>query len=448
VTGFVGGVTGDDGNASTVAQLWNFDFKSKKVANVSDTGSSTGTAVQYGRLIHVPNFGSEGIVVQLGGDIWGKDDPGFDSLISFNTVQIQDISTGSWYSQTTTGSQPEPRKEFCVAGAASNNKTYEILVYAGWGGHLGTDAIPFDEAFVLTLPGFHWIKANYQALHPRHALSCEAVGGSQVVVVGGIDTTQVGPVSLYQGPFNTADRFVNGIAVFDLTTMAFASQYNANPPSYTQSRDLQFFYANNARQPNFDSSALAAVFKTQNFTSDDSSGSGSGGSQSGSSGNGTSPASGSSSAPSSTNVGAIAGGVVGGVAALALIGGAIVWFCCRRRRQDRSNLPAEVPGQSQFPPNANGQQQQTYGGYYSLPKQQEKFVEAPANETERYELGQYQGGWVAQSPSTQKNSMHGQSVASSPPPHSAMSGTTNGHSFASELPAEYHLPHGPSPVSR
>jgi hypothetical protein len=196
-----------------------------------------------GGLHYVPNFGQSGILVAFGGDQVGIKTPGFDSLISFNTVQVYDTAGEKWYEQTVTGNIPEDRKEFCTAGLASSNKTYEIFMYAGWNGNLGPAAVPFDEAYVLTLPGFHWVKANYPALNPRHGLTCNSIGGGQILTIGGVDTSENGEGDLYNDVFNTPDQFTQGLAVFDLNTLSWKKSFIASQDSYSPAPEIQSFYA-------------------------------------------------------------------------------------------------------------------------------------------------------------------------------------------------------------
>jgi hypothetical protein len=143
-----------------------------------------------------------------------------------------------------TGNVPEPRKEFCITGAASNNQTYEIFLYAGWDGNLGARAIPFDEVFVFTLPGFNWVKASYPALNPRHGLTCHSIGGGQILTIGGVNTTQNGPTDLYKDVFDTADQFTQGLGVFDLNTLSWKNSYSSKQTTYTPAQPIQVFYAN------------------------------------------------------------------------------------------------------------------------------------------------------------------------------------------------------------
>jgi hypothetical protein len=230
-------------NAWSISGLITYNYTTQKVTNNTVGDGYTGGVDQMGGMIYVPNFGDDGILVVLGGDQVGKNKPGTDALLNFSTVAVYDIGSGNWYDQTTSGNIPEDRKEFCSAGIASTNNTYEILVYAGWNGNLGSGSVPYDEAYVLSLPAFQWFKASYPALNPRHGVTCVPVGGGQILTVGGVDTTQNGPDNLYDDVFNTADPFEQGLAIFDMNQMAFAPSYAANPPSYTGASVVQSYYA-------------------------------------------------------------------------------------------------------------------------------------------------------------------------------------------------------------
>ena len=114
-------------------------------------------------------------------------------------------------------------------------------MYAGWGRRLGAAAISFDEIYILTLPAFYWIKVDYAPQHPRHGLTCNAVGGSQILTIGGLDTNS--NENTYQSPYNTTpDPFAQGLAIFDMTTLQFADKYTAKAPPYVQSDRVKTYY--------------------------------------------------------------------------------------------------------------------------------------------------------------------------------------------------------------
>lgn len=122
------------------------------------------------------------------------------------------------------------------------------FVYAGWGTELGSAAIPFDTVNILTLPAFHWISVPYNPNHPRLGHSCNAVGGSQIISIGGVDAnpqmTTGSSEAIYKNTFNsTPDPFSQGLAIFDMTSLSFADHYSANAPPYEQSSVIKDFYS-------------------------------------------------------------------------------------------------------------------------------------------------------------------------------------------------------------
>lgn len=233
----------DNGTQVPVSGLLKYDFATKVATNSTVVGTSTSGYLQLGQMQYVPNFGPAGVIIAAGGHQL-QNGASEKYLLSFNSVQVFDPATNTWYEQTTTGSIPNGRKEYCMTGAASSNHTYEILVYAGWDGNLGATSISWDQAYVLSLPSFHWFEADYQALQPRHGLTCEHIGGGQVLTIGGVDTTQDVPNKLYSGVFNTRDAHAQGLAIFDLSSLSFKTGYVSNQTVYNLAPDLQNYYDN------------------------------------------------------------------------------------------------------------------------------------------------------------------------------------------------------------
>ncbi|KAL1849917.1 hypothetical protein Daus18300_013112 [Diaporthe australafricana] len=334
---FLGGNILENGTEVPVSGLLKYDFATKVATNSTVVGVSTSGYLQLGRMQYVPNFGPSGVIVAAGGHQL-QNGPSEKYLLSFSTVQVFDPGSNTWYEQTTTGDIPEGRKQYCMAGAASSNNTYEILVYAGWDGNLGVTSIPWDQAYVLSLPSFHWFKADYQALQPRHGLTCEHVGGGQVLTIGGADTTQVGPSTTYTGVFNTRDAHPQGLAIFDLSSLSFKTGYVNNQTVYNLAPDLQSYYNNHDRMAEFTYAGLADIFAIGNFTASATDDTGSGVSPSGA----PNPPSGSES-NSTSDTGVIVGAVVGGVAGSALIG-AVAFLLLRRRSSKRAELQQNKEG--------------------------------------------------------------------------------------------------------
>lgn len=120
------------------------------------------------------------------------------------------------------------------------------FVYAGWDGNLGSTAVQYDTINVLTLPAFHWITVPYNPQNPRHGHSCNPVGGSQIISIGGVDSTAIvahGQNIIKRTFDNSPDPFAQGLAIFDMTELSFVNQYTTQPPPYEQSEEVKQFYA-------------------------------------------------------------------------------------------------------------------------------------------------------------------------------------------------------------
>ncbi|KAL8709898.1 MAG: hypothetical protein Q9225_007380 [Loekoesia sp. 1 TL-2023] len=283
--------------------LVTLNMTTKTFTNSSaESFNGKGDAVE-GQIHYVPSFGPNGLFMIMGGS---KVPAGNNSLLDFSNIWVYESATKVWFNQTATGNIPESRRAFCIAGLNSTDGTYEIFVYGGQNGDLGTDTVPYDEIFILTLPAFHWLKVDYPPAHPRHGHTCNAVGGSQIISIGGVDSNS----HIYSGiphdiatsTFNSStDPFAQGLGIFDMTTLTWTDHYIANAPPYKQSDLVKSFYTQNPQDaPPAASNPSPAPASTTSTTS-------------------------------SSHTGAIAGGVVGGVVGLALIAG-MVFFLFRRRR--------------------------------------------------------------------------------------------------------------------
>jgi hypothetical protein len=222
-----------------ISSLAAYDLSSKGLRNFSDARALAPGWEQYGGTTFVPNWGRHGILISVGGYHGG----GAENMVSFQTVLIYDIDSQRWFEQETSGDIPRPRKEFCIAGGVSNKRTHDILVYGGWDGRAGPDAVPYDSAFVLTLPGFHWVRADYPPRHPRHGHSCNGVGGGQILIVGGVDSAHLDPAKeVYRSVFDTPDPFTKGLAIFDLSKLAWSPSYSANRGLQKPAPQIQAYY--------------------------------------------------------------------------------------------------------------------------------------------------------------------------------------------------------------
>ncbi|KAG8528274.1 uncharacterized protein KY384_007191 [Bacidia gigantensis] len=235
------------------------DLLSLDLENQDITSIPTPLKLKWTKLHLVPNFGPEGMLLVLGG-VTGDD---YFTYPSFNTIPVLDPGTKQWYNQTTTGQSPAGRGEHCLTGMASANESYEIFVYGGHNFSWDTGSIPFDTLYILTLPAFHWIQVNYPPLEPKGGLTCHAVVGSQILVVGGFDASQG-----YLDPcMSTNDPFAQGLGVFDLKTLSWQDHYSASSPPYIQSEAVQQVYSQSHQTTtdNLDP-GVAALIRQANFS--------------------------------------------------------------------------------------------------------------------------------------------------------------------------------------
>ncbi|KAK1579494.1 kelch repeat protein [Colletotrichum navitas] len=282
-------------------------------APYSTSGNVVGASAHY-----VPGYGSNGLVMMFGGRSHIIGDGQSNSNVGwlgFDTIYIMDPLTKVWYSQKTSGNAPGARMWHCTVGAVSQNNTYEIFVF---GGSNLANSQTYDEVYVLSLPGFVWMKADYTPSSPRDCMSCVVAGQRQMVTFGGIDRMRWNDNST--NFFRDPDPFPQGVGIFDLTDLKWKDEYNADASSYDSPGAIKAWY---------NEGNLASVQYSEGVE---------GLMKSGTSGSrffsGADPAP-DDSGSGSVNTGAIAGGVVGGVAGIALIGLA-AFYLMRRRKHKRA----------------------------------------------------------------------------------------------------------------
>lgn len=310
-----------------------FDMGSRSFVNRSAPCCNATGGIERGAMHYVPAFGPEGIFVAIGG-LNGLTYNTTDGVIGFSTVSVFDPAKQEWWNQTTTGNAPSPRISFCTAGVASTNGTYEIFVYAGYGWLIGSNSIQYDTIHVLSLPAFHWFSVPYAPQHPRYGHTCNAVGGSQILTIGGVDAQAKAALPQPSNEFNnSADPFLQGLAVFDLNTMTFSDQFTVGAPPYEQSDTVKQYYAG-ARQGYLKNliPEVSALLQVSHFTT---------------STNTITNSSFTESKPvaAKSNSGAIAGGTVAGVIVLLVVVISVMNF---RNQIDASDITPESTDQ-EFP---------------------------------------------------------------------------------------------------
>ena len=134
-TGFLmgGQAAGPNSSGVLVPGLVTYNMTSQTWVNESATPfTAYGTSVGAESLC-LPDFGPSGLVMFLGGVTSAASNP-YDSFsalsqsagVAFDNITLFDPFSRQWYWQTTTGSRPTPRHEFCASGIAGPQGTYEM----------------------------------------------------------------------------------------------------------------------------------------------------------------------------------------------------------------------------------------------------------------------------------------------------------------------------------
>ena len=107
------------------------------------------------------------------------------------------------------------------------------------------EALPIDSSdvvYILSLPAFHWFKANYTTPSQRYRHKCVAVG-NQMIALGGMDPTQPTANSRANSWNGTADPMLQGISVFNLTLLQDQHFFQANASGYIPPGAITSYYA-------------------------------------------------------------------------------------------------------------------------------------------------------------------------------------------------------------
>ncbi|KAI9715126.1 MAG: hypothetical protein M1812_006105 [Candelaria pacifica] len=306
-----------------------YDFRTGKWSNVTSAGwQQSGYSVQS-QAVFMPNFGQEGLVLFLGGDAPSNQTYQYEegaALVDFSDIVIYDPAIGTWYHQPATGSVPPPRSEFCVVGSASkDNSSFELFVFGGSTNRTFDVVHANDEGyldvFILSLPAFVWFKAGSATQVRRSKHFCQLLGNGHMLVIGGIDPSL--NVTQFIGYVNMVDPWTRGMNIFNMNSLNWTGAYS---PSATYDRPIiiQQYYAEHSSETKWTNTSLAALFSPKPSKTSE-------------------PNRTSSPTSKPSHTGAIAGGVIGGIAGITLMMIVIValYFFCRRHR--RSSPKPESP---------------------------------------------------------------------------------------------------------
>ncbi|KAH0562766.1 hypothetical protein GP486_002585, partial [Trichoglossum hirsutum] len=335
---YLGGII-NNGSQITTANIGNnshagvpgmivIDTKSQSARNVSTAELTGNNPRSRGNMVYVPHYGDKGLLVTIGGSYKAQSDLSDDvigTLIPLDTIEVFDVASldnnqnGKWYKQKTSGDIPPPRIDACaVVASAPDNSSHNIYIYGG----RNVTGI-YDQIYVLSIPSFTWTKI-FEGQSPRFGMTCHLAAKRQLITVGGWSD-----FNLTKG----CDWEDKGLGVYDLSSLIWGSRFNAYAKDYTVPTPVVSVIGGSTDGAATMTSPLAGYTNPAFGHLFDKS-------------INPNPQNATASSTSKPNKGAIAGGVVGGVAALAIVGGAIAFFIRRRRRplSISAPAPAELSG--------------------------------------------------------------------------------------------------------
>ncbi|KAI5782056.1 hypothetical protein DFH27DRAFT_656507 [Peziza echinospora] len=262
------------------------------------------------------------------------------SRIPFRDAYIFDPAQQEWYTQPLTaenGNFPSARWEFCAQAAqAADGSSWNIYVY---GGAADAGKTVLQDLYILTVPAFHWVYIG--AYGSRYQHTCDVVDKDDryMAVYRGVAVASP-PGDCTPGAGGDDG---GGLSILDMTDLVWTRKYVVDR-KYEVPKKISAVIGGNATggatlltpKSGFVSDSLAALYKWDPPTvlPDTTTPSGSG--TSGPKPTGTSAP---NSSSSKTPTGAIAGGVVGGIALLLII---LLAFILLRRRRRRTQLAAPM----------------------------------------------------------------------------------------------------------
>ncbi|KAF8464445.1 hypothetical protein BDZ91DRAFT_729867 [Kalaharituber pfeilii] len=303
-----------------------------------------------GVLVNLERVGNEGVLRPMS-EIW-----------------LYDIETKTWFKQTATGDIPAGRNRMCYAVVpAPDNTSWQIYIFSG----LVQERMVLEMS-VLTVPAFVWKKIEIKGYPDSWGISDMACGlyeDRQLIVVPGERNVSTAANSSMQ--FFHACNIGMGVRVFDTHDWEFKEEFDPDRKGATVPdgivdligggnqgnseikepvevgwNDNQlgsiFSIRNKAKTPE-EIAAEDAADRSSTTTISTASATATTSNTSTPSGDAGAQDSGDSE-DSKSNTGAIAGGVVGGIAALAIVG---LFFFLRHRKNKEE--PGEIHGYDDGP---------------------------------------------------------------------------------------------------
>lgn len=124
----IGGTDTKDGVVTPVTSMFTEDFESGIWTNNTNADGFASRLTFDSKLNYVPNFGNAGLLIALSGESFeNQSSYTLGDVVGFQSVDVYDVDSNSWYSQQTTGEIPLPVYDFCAIGLESEDQgSYEM----------------------------------------------------------------------------------------------------------------------------------------------------------------------------------------------------------------------------------------------------------------------------------------------------------------------------------
>jgi len=101
------------------------------------------------------------------------------------------------------------------------------------GGYNHRDGIAYSETYILSLPGFVWLKAPDSPHGTRNTPACASVKRQMILIGGGS-----------QKGWSDKDPAPQGLQLFDATELLWKDSYDADAAPYERPAELKTWYNN------------------------------------------------------------------------------------------------------------------------------------------------------------------------------------------------------------
>ena len=119
----VGGHTTFDNSNLPVTGMLTNDFNTSVWTNTTSAGAYDDRFSLNAQMLHVPNFGDDGLLVALGGTRTAVQsiDAAYQTLVGMSSINVYDVSSQQWYTQGATGTVPPAVTSFGAVGVESQD---------------------------------------------------------------------------------------------------------------------------------------------------------------------------------------------------------------------------------------------------------------------------------------------------------------------------------------